>query len=122
RHRHTYNFTTSGDQLFDLCHRGADIRSVGLSHRLDDDRCAAADLDVLYLYCFRLSHHLPLRRFSGGLPPSEWQAVAASKLHFAGVAITGGLLFRPRQIDACFSRSFVITKTISRITTTKPTC
>ena len=34
----------------------------------------------------------------------------------------GAVLFDPREIETCFKMSFVITKTISRITITNPTC
>ena len=36
-------FGAGGGQGGDLCHRGIDIRRVGIGHRLNDDRCVAAD-------------------------------------------------------------------------------
>ena len=62
-HREPHDFAAGGDHFFNLRYGRADIGGVGLGHRLNDNRRAAADLDVSNLYCFRLTHNQAARSF-----------------------------------------------------------
>ena len=57
RHGQPDDLAAGADHLFDLSHGCAYVRRVGLGHRLDDTGRAAADLNVLNLDCFGLSHN-----------------------------------------------------------------
>src|SRR6266446_4845849 len=62
-----HDLATGGDHLFDLRDRRCHVSRVSLGHRLDDAGRAAADLDVLDLYCFRLSHYVLVKSSSFSL-------------------------------------------------------
>src|SRR5947207_834982 len=50
------NLAARVHHLFDLCHSGADVRSISLCHRLNSNGSVATDLNVLDLNWSRFAH------------------------------------------------------------------